>query len=412
MSDLFIPTRAHGLAALARFLPSAGRAYAARRNYDLGPGRRGNVSLLSPYIRHRLITEAEVASAVLKVHGFDAAQKFIEEVCWRTYWKGWLEHRPGVWLDYLGSRGRDRTAIEKSGRTTELQRALQGDTGIDCFDAWVHELRDTGYLHNHARMWFASIWIFTLRLPWTLGADLFLRHLLDGDPASNTLSWRWVAGLQTAGKTYLARPDNIARYTEGRYPASGALARQLADAAPAPEPTGPLPPTIPLPDRLTRPPSGPLVLILTEDDLSPETWPVDPAHVQQILTLPPSTPDVAPNVHAFRTSALTDAGRRAATAFDCPVRPLVSLADAVAQVADNSPRATVVTMAPSVGPARDDIDRIAAQLAATGIAFVELARPWDAAFWPHAQRGFFPFAKRIPGILAALNRCSHGTEEP
>jgi deoxyribodipyrimidine photo-lyase len=66
----------------------------------------------------------------------------------------------------------------------------------------VQELVETGYLHNHARMWFASIWIFTLRLPWELGADFFLRHLLDGDAASNTLSWRWVAGLHTKGKHY------------------------------------------------------------------------------------------------------------------------------------------------------------------------------------------------------------------
>ncbi|MCK7502530.1 MAG: hypothetical protein MZW92_81430 [Comamonadaceae bacterium] len=79
-------------------------------------------------------------------------------------------------------------------------------------------------LHNHARLWFASLWIFTLELPWALGADFFLRHLLDGDPASNTLSWRWVVGLQTPGKIYLARADNIARFTAGRFPAVTGLA--------------------------------------------------------------------------------------------------------------------------------------------------------------------------------------------
>ena len=70
-------------------------------------------------------------------------------------------------------------------------------------------------------MWFASIWIFTLRLPWALGADFFLRHLIDADAASNTLSWRWGAGLQTVGKTYLARTENIARYTNGRFAPRG-----------------------------------------------------------------------------------------------------------------------------------------------------------------------------------------------
>ncbi len=96
-------------------------------------------------------------------------------------------------------------------------RQLSGSTGIDCFDHWAQELADTGYLHNHARMWFASIWIFTLELPWQLGADFFLTRLLDADPAANTLSWRWVAGLHTPGKHYLARASNIEKFTLGRF---------------------------------------------------------------------------------------------------------------------------------------------------------------------------------------------------
>ena len=92
-----------------------------------------------------------------------------------------------------------------------------GATAIEPFNDWVRELKETGYLHNHARMWFASIWIHTLELPWYLGADFFLKHLLDGDEAVNTLSWRWVAGLHTKGKTYLARASNIEKYTNGRY---------------------------------------------------------------------------------------------------------------------------------------------------------------------------------------------------
>ena len=110
-----------------------------------------------------------------------------------------------------------------------MEAAEQGRTGIDCFDAWSTELRETGWLHNHVRMWFASIWMFTLRLPWELGADFFARELIDFDPASNTLSWRWVAGLHTRGKNYVARADNIARYTQGRYNPAGQL-----DEDPAP----------------------------------------------------------------------------------------------------------------------------------------------------------------------------------
>ena len=65
-------------------------------------------------------------------------------------------------------------------------------------------------------MWFASIWIHTLNLPWQLGADFF-KNLLDGDPASNTLSWRWVAGLHTQGKCYLATENNIKKFTNNRF---------------------------------------------------------------------------------------------------------------------------------------------------------------------------------------------------
>ena len=89
----------------------------------------------------------------------------------------------------------------------------------------LDELRTEGWLHNHTRMWFASIWIFTLRLPWPLGAALFEHHLKDADAASNTLSWRWVAGIQTPGKHYLARAENIARYTNGRFDPRGDLRR-------------------------------------------------------------------------------------------------------------------------------------------------------------------------------------------
>ncbi|BAU31831.1 deoxyribodipyrimidine photo-lyase [Microcella alkaliphila] len=95
-------------------------------------------------------------------------------------------------------------------------------------------------------MWFASIWIFTLRLPWQLGADVFLRNLLDGDPASNTLSWRWVAGLQTRGKTYQATADNIARFTDGRYRPRGLATTAEPLDGPPPPPAGAAPEQRPL----------------------------------------------------------------------------------------------------------------------------------------------------------------------
>lgn len=252
---MFIPTRAAGLEALDDFVARAGSAYTRERNHDHGPSR-SNVSGLSPYLRHRLVTEREVVAAVLSRHSLTAAEKFVQEVFWRTYWKGWLEQNPEVWRRYR------REVSEFEGHLpTGYHDALEGRSGIDAMDAWVRELVETGYLHNHTRMWFASIWVFTLGLPWQLGADFFYRHLLDGDAASNTLSWRWVAGLQTPGKTYLATASNIAKYTEGRFSPQG-----LATSAPALSEA--LPPRTPIePDDVdgtigTRP-----GLLLHEEDL-------------------------------------------------------------------------------------------------------------------------------------------------
>ena len=99
----------------------------------------------------------------------------------------------------------------------EYLNAIEGKTNIECFNYWVNELKENNYLHNHSRMWFASIWIFTLELPWQLGAEFFMQHLYDGDAASNTLGWRWVAGIQTQGKHYLASEWNIKKFTNNRF---------------------------------------------------------------------------------------------------------------------------------------------------------------------------------------------------
>ena len=186
--------------------------YAKKRNFDHGPSAHQNVSGLSKYISHRVLSEYELIRQVLSLHKYQTVEKFIQEVLWRIYWKGWLEIRPSVWTEFVQMPAKEGDKY--------LNAALNGETGIECFDSWVAELKTTNYLHNHARMWFASIWIFTLRLPWQLGARFFLKHLADGDSASNTLSWRWVAGLQTKGKQYQATSQNIEFYTSGRFKGS------------------------------------------------------------------------------------------------------------------------------------------------------------------------------------------------
>ena len=206
----FITSRSEALEKLSKYIESDISNYNAKRNFDFGVTNRRNVSCLSPYITHRLITEYETAKIVLKKYPFQKVDKFIQEIFWRVYWKGWLELRPKVWTDFI----EDLKTIKED---KDYLKAENGETDIECFNDWVNELKNFNYLHNHTRMLFASIWIFTLRLPWQKGAEFFMKHLYDGDAASNTLSWRWVAGIQTKGKNYLAQSWNISKFTNNKY---------------------------------------------------------------------------------------------------------------------------------------------------------------------------------------------------
>ena len=211
---LFEASRAKAIEKLDHFIENNLTDYSKLRNFDLGPEGRSNVSCLSPYITHGIINEQEIIKKSLDKFSFAKNEKFIQEVLWRTYWKGWLELRPNVWNDYLIELKKIREDFKDN---KEYLNAIEGKTNIECFNYWVNELKENNYLHNHSRMWFASIWIFTLELPWQLGAEFFMQHLYDGDAASNTLGWRWVAGIQTQGKHYLASEWNIKKFTNNRF---------------------------------------------------------------------------------------------------------------------------------------------------------------------------------------------------
>ncbi len=393
-------TRRAALEQLHAFVPKAGRDYARLRNYDLGPGGHDHVSMLSPYLRHRLVTEDEVLRSVLGRHSATAAEKFIQEVFWRGYWKGWLEMRPRVWADYRDGlhAAIDRTKAE-SGLRQRWSDACHGQTGITAFDHWAHELMQTGYLHNHARMWFASIWIFTLQLPWQLGADFFMRHLLDGDPASNTLGWRWVAGLQTKGKTYLARPDNIAKYTERRFQPSGLATH----ASPLSGPDHP--PRRALPEPATWSAGKRTGLLLHDDDLSPGFLfdaglsPVTMAGLQTSERRSPLA--VSGRVQAFTRDALTDTAHRWRArcgedgGIHGTIAPLVTWARA-------AKLEQIVTPYAPTGPAADTLTDLQADLSQHGITVIRPMRDYDSRAWPYATHGFFRFKEKIPKLLADM----------
>jgi deoxyribodipyrimidine photo-lyase len=211
---IFEASRAKAVDQLNNFIEQNLTNYSKLRNFDFGPDNRSNISCLSPYITHSVINELEVIDKSLKKFSFSKNEKFIQEVLWRVYWKGWLELRPNVWSDYLIELNKIKDEFKNN---QSYLNAIKGTTNVDCFNQWVIELKENNYLHNHARMWFASIWIFTLELPWQLGAEFFMQHLYDGDTASNTLGWRWVAGVQTQGKHYLASEWNVNKFTNNRF---------------------------------------------------------------------------------------------------------------------------------------------------------------------------------------------------
>lgn len=367
----------------------AGAEYTAGRNHV-----PGTVSRLSPYIRHRLVSEEEIARAVLDHHGHAGAEKFLQELCWRTYWKGWLELRPAVWSNYLCDLGALRASMASDPElAARVTAAEQGFTGIEHLDAWAQELRSTGWLHNHVRMWFASLWIHTLRLPWQLGADFFMRHLLDGDPASNTLSWRWVCGLQTRGKVYRATAENIAKFTGGRFLPTildGGEDSPIPTEEPLPSP-GSLPPISP-PPKGTR-----LLLMTTVEDLTPEQWRLDPVDVNGIVLVNAEVPGASEIVTAFRKEALLDASRRAEAFFSAPVTHLDPRNDAAAPTLDAvAPGAEeILLMMPSVGLLPEKWEHGFS----TQLPIHRIRREWDSEFWPHATHGFFRFREVIPRIL-------------
>jgi deoxyribodipyrimidine photo-lyase len=396
----FEPTRKAGLDRLAKFLPFAGRHYQNNRNADLGPHDRSNVSVLSPYIRHRLITEEEVLRAVLAKHSPSAAEKFIQEVFWRTYFKGHLETRPIIWTNY---RAALKAIKMQGGLQKAYDAAVQAQTGIDCFDAWVSELVEHGYLHNHARMWFASIWIFTLKLPWELGADFMYRHLLDGDPASNTLSWRWVAGLHTKGKTYLARVDNIETYTQGRFSPKGLAHEAVALEEPD------LPKAQKIPAASEQFSGADVGLLLSEDDLHVESWNLKDARVVAIAGAhcvdKRSAMPVSQLVKAFVDGAIDDGLSRAAKHFSAPSERLIGLefVDIFAW-AQKHRLTTIVTGYAPVGPVAEHFSLLEPALKAQGIDLVQLRRRYDSSAWPHGTKGFFAMKEKMPEFVAFFSR--------
>ena len=391
----FEPTRQAGIARLKKFITRTGAHYASQRNYDYGPTNRNSVSALSPWIKHRLFTQEEVLTQTFAHHSLSASMKFVQEVFWRSYFKGWMEQHPSVWHSYLNSLETALEALERDKlRKTDYDEAIAGRTGIDCFDHWCDELKETGYLHNHARMWFASIWIFTLRLPWELGADFFLNHLIDGDAAANTLSWRWVGGLHTKGKSYLARPSNIAQFTDGRFDPVGQLS---PTAEPLIEDMDH--PYVPL--SLVQPmPQDEYVLLITSEDCQPESFTTG-AQIGVLGLLSATDPKQSTQVSVFEKGTVQDAISRSSQTL-ATVATTQDWGAALIEAAQKAGTNRIITPWAAIGPIATQLDATKAALEKAGIHVHQQQRTYNTLTWPHATKGFFKLEKKIPNILNDL----------
>ena len=190
--------------ALRRLNTTDIEAYSRNRNF-----LNGAVSKLSPYLRHGCLTLSETSNNVQERYGAQS-QKFVEELAWRDYWRRvWYELGDDIFSDIEDPK----VAL---GDRLLPDFIRQGITGLPCMDGFIRDLMLEGYVHNHARMWFAAYVVHWLKVDWREAADWFENYLLDGDKASNHLSWQWVASINSS-KPYYFNKENLARYTGEKY---------------------------------------------------------------------------------------------------------------------------------------------------------------------------------------------------
>ena len=377
----FDASRAAALNKLNNFVEENLAEYSKLRNFDFGPEKRTNVSCLSPYITHGVINEREIIEKSLSKFSFSKNEKFIQEVLWRTYWKGWLELRPNVWTDYLIELNKIREDFTDN---QNYNNAIEGKTNIECFNYWVNELKENNYLHNHTRMWFASIWIFTLELPWQLGAEFFMQHLYDGDAASNTLGWRWVAGVQTQGKHYLASEWNIKKFTNNRFNNI-----KLNENAPpkVSEKTYSI-----VKQDFSNKNLDDRNLLIFENNLSFETSDFQNNEFKKIFIISNKNETrsikLSENVIKFKSLLIDDQKQRLNDkSISCETIDINEIKNIDERV---------IALYPNVGESLDFLN-------SNGLKFDFLYRKLDQYSWQYCNKGFFNFKNYIPKIISTFN---------
>ncbi len=377
----FDASRAKALDKLNNFVENNLSEYSKLRNFDYGPDNRSNISCLSPYITHGIINEKEVIKKSLDKFSFAKNEKFIQEVLWRTYWKGWLELRPSVWTDFLIELKKIKGDFQNN---QNYKNAIDGKTNVECFNYWVNELKENNYLHNHTRMWFASIWIFTLNLPWQLGAEFFMQHLYDGDAASNTLGWRWVAGVQTQGKHYLASEWNIKKFTNNRF--SNIKLNENAPPKISEKKYSILKQDFTNPENIDQ-----NNLIIFENNLCFETSDFQNNKFKKFYIISNKNENrcikLSEKVLKFKSSLIQDQEQRFKNqSIDCEV----------IDISEIKKIEKAVGLYPTIG---ENLDYLNSNTFKINFLYREL----DQNSWQYCNKGFFNFKNYIPKIISTLN---------
>ena len=377
----FEASRAKALDKLDYFVENNLSEYSKLRNFDYGPDNRSNISCLSPYITHGIISEKEVIKKSLNKFSFSKNEKFIQEVLWRTYWKGWLELRPSVWTDFLIELKKIKEDFQNN---QTYKNAIEGKTNVECFNYWVNELKENNYLHNHTRMWFASIWIFTLNLPWQLGAEFFMQHLYDGDAASNTLGWRWVAGVQTQGKHYLASEWNIKKFTNNRF--SNIKLNENAPPKISEKKYSILKQDFTNPENIDQ-----NNLIIFENNLCFETSDFQNNKFKKFYIISNKNENrcikLSEKVLKFKSSLIQDQEQRFKNqSIDCEV----------IDISEIKKIEKAVGLYPTIG---ENLDYLNSNTFKINFLYREL----DQNSWQYCNKGFFNFKNYIPKIISTLN---------
>jgi deoxyribodipyrimidine photo-lyase len=365
--------------------------YHLTRNFDLGPEKHATAtSNLSQWITHRTLLERTLLKDLEHLEASEGLEKWRDELIWRLYFRSYLFHHPEIWQDL-----RLHTPAPSTPKSSVVP-----------FLAWVQELETTGYLHNHARMWLASIWIFQKGLNWKEGALWMYTRLLDGDIASNTLGWRWVAGLHTKGKAYHASSTNILKFTDGRFSDTTLPLRQsdcIREIPLAPESRAEL---HVLPNQTLN-----LGLLLHPLDLSAE-WPTEFQSKPTVLL--PLHKDRVPYQDAG--SAAINLTQVSGTLFpDIPIEPDLNpsqpLADTLQTLALKWQIDAWVTPFPGVGPYLDLFLTYLKADANQGIPLYFITDPLDLFIFSLRESSYFGFRKTFhkrlrPDILSPNTKVS------